>query len=547
LLREIQQIAKELDIEPNHLKPYGKWIGKISLDSVHTIINKPKGKLILVTAITPTSAGEGKTVTAIGLSMGLNRIGQKAVVCLRQPSLGPVFGVKGGAAGGGKSTVEPMQEVNLHLTGDIYAVGSAHNLLSAMIDNHIFHGNALCISLQSISWRRTVDMNERSLRHVKVGLGGKNDGIPRDDGFVITAASEVMAVLCIARDYSDLKKRLDQIIIGTTDQHKRITALDLKSSGAMSALLKDAMQPNLLQTVEGTPALIHGGPFGNIALGTCSLTSIIFALNHADFAVVEAGFATELGAEKFFDVVSRVGGFGVDCAIIVASIRALEHHGTSTNSTELTSVNDRVQSLLLGLQNLAKHIENVRLFGIEPLVALNHFAIDTDEEVQIVKDFCDHQGVSCTISRAFEEGGEGCVELAHKAVEACKLVHPARYVYDLDDRISEKIDNIVTRVYGGMKTEYSLEAMNQIETIEEWGMANLPICMAKTQLSLSDDPKKLGRPSGFTSFVKNLELAAGAGHIIVDLGNIIAMPGLPAHPAAENIDLAQDGTITGIF
>jgi formate--tetrahydrofolate ligase len=543
----MQQIAKKLDIEPNHLKPYGKWIGKISLESIHTITKRPKGKLVLVTAITPTSAGEGKTVTAIGLSMGLNRIGKKAIVCLRQPSLGPVFGVKGGAAGGGKSTVEPMQEVNLHLTGDIYAVGSAHNLLSAMIDNHIFHGNALGVNLRAISWRRTVDMNERSLRHVKIGLGGKNDGIPRDDGFVITAASEIMAVLCIARDYSDLKKRLDQIIIGTTDQHKPITALDLKSSGAMSALLKDAMQPNLLQTVEGTPALIHGGPFGNIALGTCSLTSIMFALNHAEFAVVEAGFATDLGAEKFFDVVSRVGGFGVDCAIIVASIRALEHQGRATNSTESTFITDRIQCLHLGLQNLAKHIENVRIFGVEPLVALNHFANDSDEEIQIVKDFCDNQKVSCAISRAYEGGGEGCVELAYEVAEACKAVHDARYVYDFNDKISGKIDKIVTRVYGGMKTEYTTEAVNQINTIEEWGMDNLPICMAKTHLSLSDDPKKLGRPTGFTSIVRNLELAAGAGHIIVDLGNIIAMPGLPAHPAAEKIDLAQDGTITGIF
>ena len=544
MLKEIQRVAEAIGIDPNQLKLYGKWKAKIGLETVHAPAKETKGKLVLVSAMTPTPSGEGKTVTAIGLSMGLNRLGRNAITCLRQPSLGPVFGVKGGAAGGGKSVVEPMQEINLRLTGDIDAIGSAHNLLSAMLDNHIFHGNSLGVDTHSISWRRAIDMNERSLRHVVIGLGGKSDGVPREDGFLITAASEVMAILCIARDYSDLKKRLDQIVVGTTMSEKTVTAMDLKASGAMAALLKDAMEPNLVQTAEGTPALIHGGPFGNIALGTCSLTSTAFAINHSEYAVVEAGFATELGAEKFFDIVCRVGGFEVSSVVLVVSIRAIEYHGSVSNSSKIES---NILKIRNGLDNLAKHIENIRLFGIEPVVAINKFETDTEEEIRIVKDYCSAQGVSLAVSSAFSEGGAGCVELAGRVIEACEKPHQNKYVYRFDETIREKIEKLVTQLYGGQGTEFERESLRNLARIETLGLGRLPVCMAKTQLSLSDDPTRLGRPRGFTSTVRKVEIAAGAGYVIADMGSIVAMPGLPAHPAAENIDLQESGNITGVF
>ena len=547
MLSEISEVAKGLNIDPRHLNPYGKWKAKISLESVHSKLSKGNGKLILVTAMTPTPAGEGKTVTSIGLSMALNRLGRKAVVCLRQPSLGPVFGVKGGAAGGGRSTVEPMQEINLRFTGDIDAVGASHNLLSAMLDNHVYRGNKLGIDISRMMWKRAIDMNERSLRHTVIGLG-RNGGVPREDGFIITAASEVMAILCFATSYSELKERLGQIIVGYTgDGLKPANALDLRAPGAMAAILKEAMEPNLVQTAEGTPALIHGGPFGNIAMGTCSLTSIYFALNHADFAVVEAGFGSDLGAEKFFDVVSRVGGFDVNCTVIVSSIRSLKHHESSVRSSEAATMKYSGIGLFGGLENLSKHVENVRMFGIEPIVAINKFDGDTEEEIQAVEEFCKSQGVQFAVSNAFSDGGSGCLDLARKTLEACERPHPKKYVYDFKEDIQSKIEKIVTRVYGGENIEYEPEALRDIDLVESLGMRGLPLCMAKTQLSLSDDSKKLGRPTGFTSTVRRVHLAAGAGFIIVDMGDIVEMPGLPEHPAAETIDLDEKGIITGVF
>lgn len=547
---EITKIAENLDVHPEHLKLYGKWKAKIDLGSVNQRVSNGKRKLILITAITPTSAGEGKTVTSIGLSMALNRLGHKAVVCLRQPSLGPVFGVKGGAAGGGKSTVEPMHDINLRFTGDIDAVGASHNLLSAMLDNHIYRENKTGIDIRTISWKRAIDMNERSLRQIVIGLG-KSGGIPREDGFIITAASEVMAILCFANGYDDLKQRLAQIIVGYTPNYEKpIRALDLRAQGAMTAILKDAMEPNLAQTSEGTPALIHGGPFGNIAMGTCSLTSIHFALNHSDYAVVEAGFGSDLGAEKFFDVVSRVGGLNVDCAVIVASIRSLKNHESIAETTiGKTSRTGEIAGNrpMGGLENLGKHIENVRMFGVEPVVAINKFETDTQEEIQTLKDYCEARGVSYSVSEAFNEGSLGCLDVAKKVVEACERPNTQKYIYEFEESIEAKIEKIVNQIYGGDKTEYLPEALRDIRHINALGLESLPLCMAKTQLSLSDDPKKLGRPRGFAATVRRVGLAAGAGFIIVDMGDIVEMPGLPMHPAAEGIDMDQNGVITGVF
>lgn len=540
-ISEITTIAKKLEIDQERLKHYGKFVAKVSLEAVHDS-NRTRGKLILVTSMTATPAGEGKTVTSIGLSMALNRLGYSAVVCLRQPSLGPVFGVKGGAAGGGRATVEPLQEINLGFTGDIDAVGSAHNLLSALLDNEIYHGNSLDIDPHTISWKRVIDMNDRSLRHIVIGLGGKGDGIPREEGFVITAASEVMAILCMSKDYADLKRRLGDVIVAF-GKTRPVRAIDLKAHGAMAAILKNAMQPNLVQTVEGSPALIHGGPFANIAMGTCSLTSISLALNRAEFAVVEAGFATDLGAEKFLDVVSRIGGFGVDCAVIVASIRSLKHHGQHLG-IELESLTNKIEA---GLGNLAKHIENMRMFGVEPVVALNKFETDTPEEIETVSQFCKGEGVSFTVSTAFAEGGAGCLELANIAIGLCAKPHLNKPVYSFQESIREKIEKIVVQVYGGDNTDYMPQAVADIKHIENLGTSGFPLCMSKTQFSLSDDPKKLGRPRGFTSIVGSVELAAGAGFLIINLGDIIAMPGLPFRPAAENIDLDESGRINGVY
>jgi formate--tetrahydrofolate ligase len=524
---------------------YGRWKAKIKMEAV-LASEERKGKLVLVTAINPTPSGEGKTVTAIGLSMALNRLGRKTVVCIRQPSLGPVFGVKGGAAGGGRATVEPMQEINLRFTGDIDAVGAAHNLLAAMVDNHIFQGNELGLEIHSVCLNRVVDMNDRALRHIVVGLGGKSDGVPREGGFIITAASEIMAVLCMSLGYADLKRRLGRIIMGFTESSRPVTVDDLKATGAMAAILKEALQPNLVQTAEGTPALIHGGPFGNIALGTCSLSSIIFGLSHSEFAVVEAGFGSDLGGEKFFDIVSRVGGFNVDCAVIIASVKALQYHGGFKSSADSTG-SSRLASLQKGLENLGKHLEIVQNFGIQPVVCINRFSTDSDEEVKLIQDYCKNRMVESAVSTTFEQGGEGCLELAQKVVSSSEKGLRSVPLYNFEEDVETKIQKIVTKIYGGDSVEFEPESKKGLSLIQKLGFANLPICMAKTPLSLSEDPKKLGRPRNFVCTVKRLEIAAGAGYIIAHLGDIVSMPGLPKIPAAEKIEVDDAGNITGLF
>jgi len=541
---EISQIAQGLGLDPEHYEQYGRSKAKIKLEAVFAPAQN-RGKLVLITAITPTPSGEGKTVTAIGLSMALNLLGRRAIVCVRQPSLGPVFGVKGGAAGGGRSTVEPMQEINLRFTGDIDAVGAAHNLLAAMVDNHIFQGNDLDYEIHSVNLRRVVDMNDRALRKIVVGLGGKGDGIPREAGFVITAASEVMAVLCMSLGYADLKKRLGSIITGFTENSKPITAGDLQATGAMAAILKEALQPNLVQTAEGTPALIHGGPFGNIALGTCSLSSMIFGLSHSEFTVVEAGFGSDLGGEKFFDIVSRVGSFNVDCAVIVASVKALEYHGGLKDSTATEST--RLASLQKGVENLGKHIENVQNFGVQPVVCINRFPSDSDEEIRLIEEFCRNRGVDSAISTTFTQGGEGCKELAKKVIESAQRGFRSTQIYSFDESIDAKIEKIVKKVYGGDSVEFESDANKSMTMIQKLGFSNMPICVAKTPLSLSDDPKMLGRPRNFVCTVRRLEVAAGAGYIIAHLGDIVSMPGLPERPAAEKIQLDDNGNISGLI
>ncbi|HYB03695.1 MAG TPA: formate--tetrahydrofolate ligase [Nitrososphaerales archaeon] len=542
---EISQIANGLNLSPDQYEMYGRSKAKIKMEAVLESSGK-KGKLVLVTAINPTPTGEGKTVTAIGLSMALNRLGRKTVVCVRQPSLGPVFGVKGGAAGGGRATVEPMQEINLRFTGDIDAIGASHNLLAAMVDNHIFQGNELGLEIHSVSLNRVVDMNDRALRRIVVGLGAKSDGIPREGGYIITAASEVMAVLCMSLGYADLKKRLGRIITGFTKGSRPVTAEDLKATGAMAAILKEALQPNLVQTAEGTPALIHGGPFGNIALGTCSLSSITFALLHSEFAVVEAGFGSDLGGEKFFDIVSRVGGFNVDCTVIVTSVKALEYHGGFKSSAD-PNAGSRLASLQRGLENLGKHLENVQNFGIQPVVCINRFSSDSEDEVRLIQDYCKNRLVECAVSTTFAQGGEGCLELAHRVISSSEKGFRSMPLYNFEEDVEAKIEKIVTKIYGGDSVEFEPESKKSLSLIQKLGFSNLPICMAKTPLSLSDDPKKIGRPRNFVCTVKRLEVAAGAGYIIAHLGDIVSMPGLPEKPAAEKIEMDDAGNITGLY
>ncbi len=544
-MKPILQVARELGIPEDSLKPYGKWKAKIGFEVFrNSVTPHQRGKLILVTAMTPTPFGEGKTVTSIGLAMGLSRLGHRSIVCLRQPSLGPVFGIKGGAAGGGKSTVEPMQDINMRFTGDIDAIGAAHNLLAAMLDSHLFHGNELGIDWRTITWRRCIDMNDRALRRTIIGLGGKRDGVPREDGFIITAASEVMAILCLARDYADLKQRLGRIIVGYTSDGKPVQAAQLKAVGAMAAILKDALEPNLVQTVEGTPALIHGGPFGNIAHGTASLVSIMLGLSLTDYCVVEAGFASELGAEKFVDIVARTGGFNVDAAVIVATVRALRHHG-GVPKERLSSPNP--EAVKKGLGNLGKHIENVRTFGPMPVVAINIFQSDTPEELRLIEQFCSSQRVPFAVSTAFEESGKGAIELAERAIEAANKGMKSRPLYPLEAPVEHKLEAIVKDLYGGTGVEYTFDAKKDLERISALGLVNKPVCVAKTPLSLSDDPMKLGRPREFTALVRRLEVAAGVGFNIAYMGDVVTMPGLPKRPAAENIDLTDEGIITGLY
>jgi formate--tetrahydrofolate ligase len=558
-LKLISEVARDLGIPRDALRPYGIYKAKIALSAVTEGAKRKRAKLVLVTAMTPTPAGEGKTVTAIGLSSALSRLGHRTVVCVRQPSLGPLFGVKGGAAGGGRSTVEPMQEINMRFTGDIDAVAASHNLLSAMLDNHLFHGNELHIDPQTISWNRTLDMDDRALRHVTVRPSGAKDSPGRDESFVITAASEVMTILSLSRNYVDLKERLGRIIVGFNEARQPIRAGDLTAQGAMAAILKEALEPNLAQTIDGTPALIHGGPFGNIATGTSSLISILLALSYADYCVVEAGFGSDLGAEKFFDIVARLGGFLVDAAVIVASIKALKYHSQQQQDPVINKVTREANlagseilassttSLSAGLENLEKHIENIRSFGILPVVALNRFSSDVDKEVELVRHSCEKIGVPFAVSEVFDHGASGGIELAKHVLAASQQPHANRPVYELEDTIDGKIKKIVRTIYGGKDAELSERALKDIQTIKDLGLERLPVCMAKTALSLSDDPKKLGRPSSFSVKVTHIGIAAGAGFVIPYMGDIMTMPGLPKHPAAERMDISDSGDISGVF
>jgi formate--tetrahydrofolate ligase len=541
----IAKIADKLGIPHDELETYGKYKAKIPLHLIDEEKIK-KAKLILVTAITPTPAGEGKTTTSIGLAQALNRIGKKATVVLREPSLGPVFGIKGGAAGGGYSQVIPMEDINLHFTGDISAVEKAHNLLAALIDNNIQlrEGN-LGLDPRTIGWKRVMDMNDRSLRDIVIGLGGTTEGVPRQSGFDITAASEVMATLCIANDLGDLKQRLGNIFIGYTYSDKPVFARDLKAQGAMAALLKDAIKPNLVQTLEGTPAIIHGGPFANIAQGTNSVIATKTGLSLSDFVVTEAGFASELGAEKFFDIKSQFGKINTNAVVIVATVRALKYHG----GARLSSLqNEDTDSLERGFENLDKHIENMKYFGFNPIVAINRFDSDTGAELDLLVRHCKSQNVKVAINDAWAKGGEGAIELANKVIESVSdCTGCYKPLYEFSWSFEEKIETICKKMYGADHVEYALKAKSQLEKIEKLGLGNLAVCIAKTQKSLSDDQNKRGRPKGFTIKIREVELSSGAGFIVPIAGTIMRMPGLPVNPSAEKIDIDSNGKISGLF
>jgi len=544
-IRPIIEIARNLGIPEDELELYGKYKAKIPLRFINEEKIK-KANLILVTAITPTPAGEGKTTTSIGLAQGLNKIGKKATVVLREPSLGPVFGIKGGAAGGGYSQVLPMEDINLHFTGDMSAVEKAHNLLAALIDNNIQmkEGN-LGIDPRTIEWKRVMDMNERSLRDIVIGLGGTTEGVPRQSGFNITAASEVMATLCMANDLNDLKERLGRILVGYTFSDKPVFASDLKAHGAMAALLKHAIMPNLVQTLEGTPAIIHGGPFANIAQGTNSIIATKMGLSFSDFVVTEAGFASELGAEKFFDIKSRFGNLKTNAVVIVATVRALKYHGGAKLSSLQT---EDLTALKNGFENLDKHIENMNNFGYSPVISVNRFDSDTDAELELLLRHCKEQNVKAAINEGWARGGDGAIDLANKVLESVKDCPDCfKPLYDLSWSFEDKIGAICRKMYGADHVEYTVKAKNQLEKIEKLGMGNLAVCIAKTQKSLSDDPNKRGRPRGFTIKIREIELSSGAGFIVPIAGTIMRMPGLPNNPSAEKIDIDGDGRISGLF
>ena len=543
-MRPITEIAAAAGLDEKYVEQYGKYKAKIALSFLREAKN-PDGKLILVTAITPTPAGEGKTTTTIGLADGLRKIGKKSIVALREPSLGPVFGVKGGAAGGGYAQVVPMEDINLHFTGDFHAIGAANNLLAAMLDNHIYQGNALGIDPRRITWRRCVDMNDRQLRFVVDGLGGRVNGVPREDGYDITVASEIMAVLCLSSSISDLKARLGRIIVGYTYDEKPVTAGDLKAEGAMTALLRDALSPNLVQTLEGTPAIVHGGPFANIAHGCNSVLATRMAMKLGDYTVTEAGFGADLGAEKFLDIKCRVAGLHPSAVVVVATIRALKMHG-GLPKTALGEEN--LEALERGLPNLLRHVSNIRdVYKLPSVVAVNRFQTDTDAEVALIIDKCRALGVNVVLSDVWAKGGEGGVPLAREVVRLCEHPNNFTFSYDTDDSIENKIEKIVTKIYRGAGVSILPAAKKQIETLTALGFDGLPVCMAKTQYSFSDDPKLLGAPEGFTVTVKNVKISAGAGFIVVLTGDIMTMPGLPKSPAAERIDVDEDGRITGLF
>jgi len=542
--KDIRDIAKVAGIKDEYLIPYGYDKAKIDL-RVLDDAKKQNGKLILVTAITPTPAGEGKTTTTIGLADGLKLIGKNVVVALREPSLGPVFGVKGGAAGGGYAQVIPMEDINLHFTGDFHAIGAANNLLAAMLDNHIYQGNELGIDPEKITWKRCVDMNDRQLRFVQDGLGGKVNGVPRMDGYDITVASEIMAVLCLANSLSDLKEKLKNIIVGYTYDNKPVTAGDLKAHGAMTALLKDAIKPNLVQTLEGTPAIVHGGPFANIAHGCNSVMATKVALKLGDYVVTEAGFGADLGAEKFLDIKCRKAGLTPDAVVIVATIRALKMHG-GLAKTELGEEN--LDALKKGLPNLLRHVKNIKeVYKLPSVVAVNRFPTDTDREVEEIIRECKKLGVNVVLSTVWADGGKGGVELANEVVKLCDKENDFTFSYDLDSTIEDKIKAVATKIYGGKGVIFTDEAKSQIERLKELGFSSLPVCIAKTQYSFSDDKDKLGAPIDFEITVRQVKVSAGAGFIVVLTGNIMTMPGLPKIPAAEKIDVDETGKITGLF
>lgn len=542
--KNIYEIARTAGIDEKYIEPYGKSKAKISLSFLSECGNR-NGKLILVTAITPTPAGEGKTTTTIGLGDGLRKIGKNAVLALREPSLGPVFGIKGGATGGGYAQVVPMEDINLHFTGDFHAIGAANNLLAAMLDNHIYQGNALGIDPKKITLRRCVDMNDRQLRSVIDGIGGMTGGVPREDGYDITVASEVMAVFCLATSISDLKDRLSRIIIGYTYDDKPVTAGDLKAAGAMTALLKDALAPNLVQTLEGTPAIIHGGPFANIAHGCNSVIATKTALSIGDYVVTEAGFGADLGAEKFFDIKCRTAGLTPSAVVVVATVRALKMHG---GAAKADLAKEDLAALKSGIPNLLRHVSNIKnVYGLPCVVAVNRFPTDTESELEVVMDECKKLGVNTVLSEVWAKGGEGGKELAEEVVRLCEEQSKFKFAYELDCTIKEKIEQIVKRVYGGDGIALTPNAEKQMKKLEALGFDKLPVCVAKTQYSFSDDPQKLGAPENFTVTVKNVKVSAGAGFIVALTGDIMTMPGLPKVPAAEKIDVDESGKITGLF
>ncbi len=544
-MQPIGEIASKIGIQDDEIEYYGKYKAKVSPELWQRVKDNKDGKLVLVTAINPTPAGEGKTTTTVGLGEAMELIGKKTVIALREPSLGPVMGVKGGAAGGGYSQVVPMEDINLHFTGDMHAITAANNLLSAMIDNHIHQGNALDIDVCNIVWKRVLDMNDRALRNVVVGMGGKMNGVPREDGFLITVASEIMAILCLASDLNDLKKRLGEIIIGYNRSGGAVKASDLKAEGAMTALLKDAIKPNIVQTLKGTPCFMHGGPFANIAHGCNSIQATKLALKLSDYAITEAGFGADLGAEKFIDIKCRFAGLKPDAVVIVATVRALKYNA-GIKKDMLKEPN--VDALKKGIVNLKKHIENMQMFGVPVVVAVNRFDTDSEEELKTVIDTCAEYGVECSLSEVFAKGGEGGIDLAEKVARAAESgKSTCAPIYDENDTIKNKINTVVTKVYGGDGVVYTAKAEKQIKKLEELGLDKKPVCMAKTQYSLSDDASLLGRPSGFTVTVSEVKVSNGAGFIVALTGNIMTMPGLPKLPAAEKIDVDENGVIKGLF
>ncbi|MGE5614358.1 MAG: formate--tetrahydrofolate ligase [Bacillota bacterium] len=545
-LKPIEDIAAKIGIGREDIELYGNYKAKVNYNILEKLKDRENGKLILVTAITPTPAGEGKTTTTVGLGDALNRLGKKVMIALREPSLGPVFGVKGGAAGGGYAQVVPMEDINLHFTGDIHAIGAANNLLAAMLDNHIYQGNELGIDTRKITWKRCMDMNDRQLRFIVDGLNGRTNGVPREDGFDITVASEVMAILCLSNNLDHLKEKLRNIVVGYTRDDKPVTAGDLKAEGAMAALLKDALKPNLVQTLEHTPAFVHGGPFANIAHGCNSIMATKIALKLSDYVVTEAGFGADLGAEKFLDIKCRIGSLKPSAVVIVATVRALKHHGGVPKS-ELSREN--LEALEKGIPNLLKHIENITVkFGLPAVVAINRFPTDTEAELKLVEEKCREHGANVVLSEVWAKGGEGGLDLAREVIRLIEEGKDSfRYIYDINVGIKEKIETIVREIYGGDGVDFAPSALKEISRLEALGFGNLPVCMAKTQYSLSDDQNKPGRPEKFKVSVRNVKVSAGAGFVVVLTGEIMTMPGLPKVPAAEKIDVDSMGKISGLF